>query len=186
MGHATQFLQSLLADKKFAKTSPLDVAFVKQLESAMRFGTPLVVSDAEAVDPILNPVLNKEVSKAGGRTLIRVGAQDIDVSPSFRLYLTTHNSESRFSPDLCSRVTLINFSVTPESVRRQCLSAVLKSERPDVDRQRADLVLLQGEYQAQLTQCEEALLTALAESEGNMLENDSLIAMLETIKKDSL
>jgi dynein heavy chain 1 len=175
----------MLMEHKFAKTSPVDAAFVKLLESAMRFGTPLVVSDAETVDPILNPVLNKEVSKAGGRNLIRVGAQDIDVSPSFRLYLTTNNSESHFSPDLCSRVTLINFTVTPEGLHAQCLSAVLKHERPDIARQRADLVMLHGEFHAQLMQCEEALLVALAESQGNMLENDTLISQLETIKKDS-
>lgn len=86
------------------------------------------------------------------------------------------------SADLCSRVTLVNFTVTPGGLRRQTLAAALRSERPDVDEQRADLEKLQGEYMTKLMQCEEALLKALSESEGNILDNDSLIATLERIK----
>ena len=43
----------------------------------------------QSVDPILNPVLNKEIQKQGGRTLIRLGSEDIDFSPKFFLILTT-------------------------------------------------------------------------------------------------
>jgi dynein heavy chain 1 len=41
------------------KTSFLDAAFMKNLESALRFGNPLLVQDVEHIDPVLNPVLNK-------------------------------------------------------------------------------------------------------------------------------
>ena len=34
---------------------------MKNLESAIRFGFPLLVQDVEKIDPILNSVLNKEV-----------------------------------------------------------------------------------------------------------------------------
>lgn len=85
-----------------ARTSFLDNAFRKNLEAALRFGTPLLVcvrssrvlqscdlflssvwvdgqvltfwwghayqvQDAENYDPILNPVLNYELRRAGGR-----------------------------------------------------------------------------------------------------------------------
>jgi dynein heavy chain 1 len=49
-----------------------------------------------------------------------------------------------FAPDLCSRVTFVNFTVKRSSVQRQCLNQVLKSERPDVDAKRSDLLKLQG------------------------------------------
>jgi hypothetical protein len=35
-------------------TSFLDEAFLKNLESALRFGTPLLIQDVEHLDPILN------------------------------------------------------------------------------------------------------------------------------------
>jgi len=48
---------------------------MKNLETSLRFGFPLIVQDVEKVDPILNSVLNKEIYKTGGRVLIRVGDQ---------------------------------------------------------------------------------------------------------------
>jgi len=53
-----------------------------------------------------------------------------------------------FAPDLCSRVTFVNFTVTRSSLQSQCLNQVLKAERPDVDAKRSDLLKLQGIYQS--------------------------------------
>ncbi|GIX77262.1 cytoplasmic dynein 1 heavy chain 1 [Caerostris extrusa] len=72
-----------------ARTDFLDDSFRKNLESALRFGNPLLVQDVESYDPILNPVLNREVRKTGGRVLITLGDQDIDLSPSFCIFLST-------------------------------------------------------------------------------------------------
>ena len=45
----------------------------------------------ESYDPVLNPVLNKEVRKTGGRVLISLGDQDIDLSPTFTIFLSTRD-----------------------------------------------------------------------------------------------
>ena len=58
-----------------ARRSFLDAAFMKNLESALRFGCPLLVHDVENIDPVVNPVLNREIYKKGGRVLIRLGDQ---------------------------------------------------------------------------------------------------------------
>lgn len=68
-----------------------DDAFRKNLESALRFGSPLLVQDVESYDPILNPVLNRELHRTGGRVLITLGDQDIDLSPSFTIFLSTRD-----------------------------------------------------------------------------------------------
>lgn len=66
--------------------------FRKTLESALRFGTTLLVKDVENYDPILNPVLNREVRNTAGRVLITIGDQDIDLSPAFKIILITRDS----------------------------------------------------------------------------------------------
>ena len=53
-------------------------------------------------------------------------------------------AQVEFAPDLCSRVTFVNFTVTRGSLQTQCLNQVLKAERPDVDAKRSDLLKLQG------------------------------------------
>ena len=74
-GQATEFIMNEYKDKKITKTSFLDDSFRKNLESALRFGNPLLVQDVENYDPILNPVLNRELRRTGGRVLITLGDQ---------------------------------------------------------------------------------------------------------------
>jgi dynein heavy chain 1 len=111
-GMATRFLVAKYADQRLTQTSFLDASFLKALASAVRFGLPLLVHDAEHVDPVLNPVLNRELQKNGRRTLVRLGGEDVDYNPKFLVFLVTRNPVAQFAPDLCSRVTLVNFTVT--------------------------------------------------------------------------
>lgn len=123
-GQATEFIMNEYKDRKITRTSFLDDAFRKNLESALRFGNPLLVQvkgraasfyvsesvavifitclsfkifckDVESYDPILNPVLNREVRRTGGRVLITLGDQDIDLSPSFVIFLSTRDPTVR-------------------------------------------------------------------------------------------
>ena len=184
-GRVTEFLKQEHQGRKLTVTSFLDDAFTKQLESALRFGNPILIQDAEYLDPILTHVLNKEYQKTGGRVLIQLGKQEIDFSPSFQLYLSTRDPSAKFAPDVCSRTTFINFTVTRSSLETQSLNDVLKAERPDVDKRRTNLVKMQGEFDTNLRQLEKRLLQALNESRGNILDDDNVIQTLETLKKEA-
>jgi dynein heavy chain 1, cytosolic len=184
-GRVTQFLQNESKERRLTVTSFLDSSFVKQLESALRFGNPILIQDAEHMDPILNHVLNKEYQRTGGRVLIQLGRQEIDFSPAFKLYLSTRDPSAHFPPDVCSRATFVNFTVTQSSLKTQTLNDVLKSERPDVDERRANLVKMQGEFTQRLRRLERMLLQALNESRGNILDDENVIQTLETLKNEA-
>ncbi|CAB0033630.1 unnamed protein product [Trichogramma brassicae] len=184
-GQATEFLLNEFKSRKITKTSFLDDSFRKNLESALRFGNPLLVQDVENYDPILNPVLNRELRRTGGRVLITLGDQDIDLSPSFVIFLSTRDPTVEFPPDICSRVTFVNFTVTRSSLQSQCLNQVLKAERPDIDEKRSDLLKLQGEFHLRLRQLEKSLLQALNDAKGKILDDDSIITTLETLKQEA-
>lgn len=184
-GRVTEFLQKECKDRRLTVTSFLDDSFTKQLESSLRFGNPILIQDAEYLDPVLNHVLNKEYQKTGGRVLIQLGKQEIDFSPAFKIYLSTRDPSATFAPDICSRTTFVNFTVTQSSLQTQSLNDVLKSERPDVDERRSNLIKLQGEFKIHLRQLEKRLLQALNESRGNILDDDNVIETLETLKKEA-
>ncbi|KAH0545547.1 hypothetical protein FGG08_000378 [Glutinoglossum americanum] len=184
-GRVTEFLQNESKERRLTVTSFLDDSFTKQLESSLRFGNPILIQDAEHLDPILNHVLNKEYQKTGGRVLIQLGKQEIDFSPAFKLYLSTRDPSATFPPDICSRTTFVNFTVTQSSLQTQSLNEVLKFERPDVDERRSNLIKLQGEFKIHLRQLEKRLLQALNESRGNILDDDNVIETLETLKKEA-
>ena len=95
---------------------------MRVLETAIRVGTPILLMGVESsLDPALDPLLEGGSITHRLRTKIRLGRLEIDCSPTFSLYLSTRNSSCRFSPALCSRVNLINFSSTPGAVEVQVL-----------------------------------------------------------------
>ena len=49
--------------------------------------------------------------KTGGMVLIRVGDQEIDFNPNFTMFMITRNINAKFTPDLCLRVTFVNFTL---------------------------------------------------------------------------
>lgn len=184
-GQGTSYLMNVYSSNRIVKTSFLDKSFMKHLESALRFGSVLIIQDVENADPVLNPLLNKEFHKEDGRLLIRLGDQEINFSPSFKLFLTTRDSSYQFPPDLCSRVTFVNFTMTISSLQDQCMSIILQKEAPMLYQKRNDLLQLQGEYQARLRDLEEQLLISLNTLQGNILDNDTVMNNLEQLKTEA-
>ena len=180
-----EYLTTKFSSNRVIKTSLLDKNFMKQLENALRIGNILLVTDAEHIDPVLNPLLNKEFHKEGSRILVRVGSQEVDVSPAFKLFLSTRDSFHQFTPDICSRVTFVNFTMTPTSLEDQCMSLVLEKEEPEMYNKRNDQMQLNGEFQTRLRDLEEQLLDSLRSLEGNILDNDSVMHNLEKLKNES-
>ena len=99
--------------------------------------------------------------------------------------MITRDSNARFTPDLCSRVTFVNFTITPSSLEDQCLNILLKNERPDTEEKRLNLMKLQGEYRVKLRELEDALLDALNHVQGSILESESVITTLEKLKTEA-
>lgn len=102
------------------------------------------------------------------------------------MFMVTRDPNAPFTPDICSRVTFVNFTVTMSSLQNQCLNLLLKNERPDVDARRTELLRTQGEYRVRLRELEDGLLDSLNKVEGrNILEDETVISTLETLKKES-
>ena len=188
-GQGMDFIKNLYKDgkKDLNCTSFIDIGFMKNLEKCLRFGLPILIKDVEKIDPILNSVLNKEIIKESGRVTIRIGDQVIDFGSDFKLFMITRNSEAQFTPDLCSRVTFVNFTVTKSSLENQFINIYVKNERPDTELKRINLLKIQGEFKVKLRNLENDLLNQISSSRGsNLLENDEMIQKLKTIKKESM
>ena len=183
-GAAISFLMKKHHEDKIQKTSFLDKAFMKTLAGAVRFGTALLVENVEHIDPILNPLLNRELQRTGGRTLVRIGTEEIDYSPKFKIFLSTKNPAVKLTPDVCSRVTLVNFTVTPDSLQSQSLSQVVKVEKPELETKRASLLKLQGEQNVKLRELEDQMLAKISACEGSILDDDEVVAGMEVLMKE--
>jgi dynein heavy chain 1 len=183
-GQAIDFLMNKHKNEKIQATSFLDKAFMKTLAGAVRFGTTLLVENVEKIDPVLNPLLNREIQRTGGRTLVRIGTEDVDYSPKFKIILSTKNPAVQLTPDLCSRVTLVNFTVTPDSLQSQSLSRVVSSMKPEIEAQRAALLKLQGEQNVKLRELEDQMLAKISACEGSILDDDRVVEGMEVLMKE--
>ena len=66
----------------------------------------------QEIDPGLDPVLTKAVYRESGVDKIRYGDRAISYDERFRLFITTKLPNPHFLPEICIKLTIINFTVT--------------------------------------------------------------------------
>jgi dynein heavy chain len=162
-------------------TKMTNANLLRALETCIRNGKALLIEDIdEALEPALEPILQKAVFKQGGRLLIRLGDSDVDYDPSFKLFLTTKLPNPHYLPEVYIKVTVINFTVTMDGLEDQLLGDVVRHERPDIEEKKNRLVVTMAQDKKQLKDIEDRILRQLSESAGNVLDDQDLIDTLQS------
>nr|XP_031828293.1 dynein heavy chain 6, axonemal [Nomia melanderi] len=171
-------------DLKICKLT--DANFMRILETSIRLGIPVLLQEVgEVLDPSLEPVLLKQIFLLGGRLLIRFGDTDVDYDENFRLYITTKIANPHYLPEVCIKVTIVNFTVTMGGLEDQLLADVVRLERPDLESMRNDLIMKINTDKGQLQSIEDRILTLLYSSGDDILDNEDLIETLNDSKETS-
>jgi dynein heavy chain len=185
-GQARYWLGNKEKNNGLKTMKPSTPNMLRMVEAAIRNGNPLIFEDAgEVIDPALEPVLLKQVYKQQGRTLLRLGDSDIDYDPNFKFYITTKLPNPHYTPELCIKVTVVNFTVTFNGLEDQLLAEVVMLERPDLEETKNELIKSMAADKKQIAELEDKILTMLKEAEGNILDNQALVDTLEESKKTS-
>ena len=87
-----------------------------------------------------------------------------------------------YLPEVCIKVTIINFTVTIKGLEDQLLGDVVRKERPDLEEAKDRLVLSISNDKKQLQELQDKILRLLKESEGNILGRRDLIKTLDNSK----
>lgn len=160
--------------------------FVRTLENAIQFGAPVLLENVpDSLDPILEPILLKQIVIAGGAATIRLGDATISYDKKFRLYITTKLRNPHYPPELCVKVNLLNFMATAEGLQDQMLGRVVAMEQQELEIQRQQLIVEDAENQRQLKDIENKILHLLKNAKGNILDDEVLIDTLGDSKKTS-
>ncbi|XP_063282951.1 dynein axonemal heavy chain 12 [Pelobates fuscus] len=160
-----------------------DSDYMRTLENCIQFGTPLLLENVgEDLDPSLEPLLLKQTFKQGGVDCIRLGEAIIEYSRDFRFYITTKLRNPHYLPELATKVSLLNFMITPEGLEDQLLGIAVAKERPELEEERNALILQSAANKKQLKEIEDKILETLQSSEGNILEDESAIQILDSAK----
>jgi dynein heavy chain len=157
--------------------------FVRMLENSIMVGASVLIENLpEEIDPMLEPVLLKQIVKSGGVMTIRLGDNTIEYDRNFRLYMTTKLRNPHYPPETCVKVNLLNFMATEEGLQDQMLGIVVAKEEPVLETQREKLVLEDAANKKTLKEIEDQILHLLQTAEGNILDDERLIETLGASK----
>ena len=182
---ATEWLKTHMKDKRLEVINQQDSNFTTALELAVRFGKTLVIQEVDGVEPLLVPLLRKDLANQGSRYVVQIGDKSVDYNDSFVLYLTTRSPQLEIPPDTASIINLVNFTTTRAGLTSQLLAASIQHEKPELEQRKSELLKSEEELKVQLNGLEESLLQELASAEGNILENKTLLDSLNLTKQKS-
>ena len=158
------------------------------LKFPLENGWPVLIESIEnEVDPLLDPILEKQIITKGGKkkTIILGGGEPLDWDDKFTLYMTSRLANPHFSPELAAKTTIIDFTVTQSGLEQQLLGRLISIEQKSLEEQ---LTQLQEEVTGNtkiLTDLEDNLLQQLANTQGSLLDNVEIIDVLANIKTKS-
>lgn len=89
-------------------------------------------------------------------------------------------------PEICIKVTVINFTVTPDGLEDQLLVDVVKFEQPELEQQKDQLVVQLSEFKRQLQDTEDKILKLVSEASDDILNDEELIVTLDQSKQTSI
>uniref|UniRef100_A0A7S2K9S5 AAA+ ATPase domain-containing protein n=1 Tax=Leptocylindrus danicus TaxID=163516 RepID=A0A7S2K9S5_9STRA len=180
---ALGWIKTTFASKQLCVKTLNDSDFMKHLELAIQFGNPFLFENVgEDLDPMLDPILSKNIIIENGTKSIMLGDKKIDWDDNFRLFLCSKQSNPCYAPEVMGKVTLVNYCVTLDGLSDQLLNVVVSHERPDLEKQHKVLVEEMTANTELLVNLEDSLLKELSSSKGNILDNDDLIQTLEETK----
>ena len=76
---------------------------------------------------------------------------------------------------------MLKHSVTPAGLQSQSLSRILECEKPEIEKQRNDILKLQGEQNVKLRSLEEQMLREISAVEGSILDDDRVVEGMERL-----
>jgi dynein heavy chain len=139
----------------------------------------------EELDVLLDPLLEKQYVNKGRKKIIKLGDTEMDYIDSFRLYMTSRLGNPHFSPELAAKTTIIDFTVTQLGLEQQLLGRLISKEQKQLEDQQTALQEDVTNNTKVLANYEASLLSRLANSETDLLEDVELIDVLNEIKTKS-
>ncbi|XP_053528697.1 dynein axonemal heavy chain 9 isoform X1 [Artibeus jamaicensis] len=156
--------------------------YLQTIERALEAGGMVLIENLEEfIDPILGPLLGREVIKKG--RFIKIGDKECEYNPKFRLILHTKLANPHYQPELQAQATLINFTVTRDGLEDQLLASVVSMERPDLEKLKSELTKQQNGFKITLKTLEDNLLSHLSSASRNFLGDMTLVENLEVTKQ---
>ncbi|RNF23496.1 Dynein heavy chain family protein [Trypanosoma conorhini] len=164
-------------------------SWIRTLEVQIRLGGVVILDDVgETLDPALEPLLSRRIFAAeGGSPQIKLTPQSgaIDYHPNFRFFICTKLPNPHYLPDISTKLTLLNFTVTLDGLEEQLLGEVVSIEKRELEEEKNRIIQCISLGQKKLKVIEETILSKLKNTKGNILDDSELIAELKSAQSNA-
>jgi dynein heavy chain len=170
----------------FGTTTFSNSKFREQIEYCMAEGKALIITGIEQeLEPMLTPVLEKQVITKAKSKYITVGGKVCDYSEEFMLYLVTRLPNPHFCPEDQAKCTIVDFTVTLKGLEEQLLGRVIQKEQRSLEESLKNVLEEVTNNTKALVRLDQLLLVRLTENTGNLLDDEELIVVLADTKSKS-
>ena len=160
--------------------------FVPRMKTCISTGISVLIENVGLkLDPIIEPILSREFIITDGQKKVSFAGEYINYSDDFRMYLSTKYPNPIYSPEVCSQVTLINFTTTFEGLSDLLMNSLIEVEREDLDRKRIMLMEANAENTLKLKQIEQQILDIVSKAGEDLLDNDIATETLQSAQRMS-
>ena len=161
---------------------------IKLVKAAVTNGFPLLIEDCgETIDPLVETLLNKRLITSDSMNIktVKVGTEDIDFHPNFKLFMTTKISNPHFLPSIFTKLNVINFTVTPKGLEEQLLCDVVMIENPKLENDKNANLENMTKFKKVLAEKEKEILARLNDTIESLVDTSAFIDNLKDSKATS-
>ena len=185
-GQGNKWIRNKEKDHGLDQIKLTDKDYLRTLENAVRFGRAVLLENIfESLDAALEPILGKQTFKQRGADMIKLGDSVVPYHADFHFYMTTNMGNPHYAPEVSVKVSLLNFMITMDGLQEQLLNIVVAEERPDLAEKKTALVISMAKMKKDMEDIEDEILHLLANSQGNILDDEVLINTLAASKVTS-
>ena len=160
--------------------------FLQRMKSCVSFGIPVLIENVGLkLDPLIDPILSRETLIVDGQKKIALGGEYVQYDDKFRLYLSTKYPNPIYSPEVCSQVSLINFTTTQEGLSDLLMNNLIEVERDDLDKKRIQIMEANAANTKKLKEIEDEILQIVSNAGSDILDDNVAIDTLQRAQKTS-
>lgn len=128
---ALKWIKKMFDPSQVTTKSMKDRDYLRHLELAMEYGKAFIFENVgKGLDTILDNLFSKRYIIENGKKTVVIGDKIVEIDDNFRLFLCTKINNPSYSPEIMSKLNLVNYSITRDGLADQLLNIVINYERP--------------------------------------------------------